>query len=116
MHLYFVEGTDFGITLQFFFPFFDDIAAFLGNGWYGIHFFPLFLIEDGRHFLAILFFDETLGMADAGRHAYHDRDAIGFADFIGFFGHVDTFLRIRRLEHGDFGKLGIIAVILFILG
>ena len=66
MHLYFVEGTDFGITLQFFFPFFDDIAAFLGNGRYGIHFFPLFLIEDGRHFLAVQFFDETLGMADAG--------------------------------------------------
>ena len=55
-------------------------------------------------------------MADAGRHADHDRDIIRFADFISFLGHVDTFLRIRRLEHGDFSELGIIPVVLFILG
>lgn len=54
-------------------------------------------------------------MADSGRHANHDRDVIGFTDPIGFFGQVDTFLRIRRLEHGDFGKFGIIPVVLFIL-
>ena len=54
-------------------------------------------------------------MADAGRHADHDRDIIRFANFISFLGHVDTFLRIGRLEHGDFGKFGIIPVVLFIL-
>lgn len=54
-------------------------------------------------------------MADTGRHANHDRDIIRFANFISFLGHVDTFLRIRRLEHGDFGKFGIIPVVLFIL-
>ena len=54
-------------------------------------------------------------MADTGRHANHDRDIIRFANFISFLGHVDTFLRIRRLEHGDFGKFGIIPVGLFIL-
>ena len=54
-------------------------------------------------------------MADSGRHANHDRDVIGFTDPIGFLGHVDAFLRIGRLEHGDFGKFGIIPVVLFIL-
>lgn len=54
-------------------------------------------------------------MADTGRHADHDRDIIRFANFISFLGHVDTFLRIGRLEHGDFGKFGIIPVVLFIL-
>jgi|GEM_PF-1762946 len=54
-------------------------------------------------------------MADSGRHANHDRDVIGFTDPIGFLGQVDAFLRIRRLEHGDFGKFGIIPVVLFIL-
>lgn len=54
-------------------------------------------------------------MADAGRHTDHDRDIIRFANFISFLGHVDTFLRIGRLEHGDFGKFGIIPVVLFIL-
>lgn len=54
-------------------------------------------------------------MADTGRHANHDRDVIGFTDPIGFFGQVDAFLRIGRLEHGDFGKFGIIPVVLFIL-
>ena len=54
-------------------------------------------------------------MADSGRHANHDRDVIGFTDPIGFLGQVDAFLRIGRLEHGDFGKFGIIPVVLFIL-
>ena len=54
-------------------------------------------------------------MADTGRHANHDRDVIGFTDPIGFLGQVDAFLRIGRLEHGDFGKFGIIPVVLFIL-
>ena len=54
-------------------------------------------------------------MADSGRHADHDRDVIGFTDPIGFLGQVDAFLRIGRLEHGDFGKFGIIPVVLFIL-
>lgn len=54
-------------------------------------------------------------MADSDRHANHDRDVIGFTDPIGFLGHVDAFLRIGRLEHGDFGKFGIIPVVLFIL-
>lgn len=54
-------------------------------------------------------------MEDSGRHANHDRDVIGFTDPIGFLGHVDAFLRIGRLEHGDFGKFGIIPVVLFIL-
>lgn len=54
-------------------------------------------------------------MADTGRHANHDRDVIDFTDPIGFFGQVDAFLRIGRLEHGDFSELGIIPVVLLIL-
>ena len=111
-----VPGTGFGIRCQIFFPLFDDDAAFAGNSRYGIHFFRLFHIGDGRHFYTGPFFDEALGVADTGRHADHDRRMEPFADGVGIFGHILGFLGIGRFKHAYFGKFGIIAVILFVLG
>jgi len=55
------------------------------------------------------------GMGDSGRRPQKDGRVELFADLKSQFYKFLGFLRIRRFQHGDFGKLGIIAVVLFVL-
>ena len=55
-------------------------------------------------------------MTDTGSHTDDKRGIKFFAQVIGCFHHVNTFLAVGRLHHGNLGCFGIIAVILLILG
>ena len=92
VHFFIVERRIFRIFLQLFFPFFNDIAALLGNGRHIIEAVPLFDIGNSRDFLPFTQFDQALGMVHPGRQADHDRRSVFFADFISCPGHIETFL------------------------
>lgn len=55
-------------------------------------------------------------MTDPRGHANHDGHFKFPAQPIGLFCHIEAFLRVRRLDHGDFHEFCIVAVILLILG
>ena len=55
-------------------------------------------------------------MAHAGGHAQQDRYIVLFGQLEGQLGHIQAFLRVGRFQHRYFGRFGVIAVILLVLG
>ena len=54
-------------------------------------------------------------MTDTRCHSDNKRCVKLFSQFIRRFYHIDTFLAVGRLQHGNFGSLRIISVVLLVL-
>ncbi len=111
-----VEGRLFGEGDQLARAFLDDGVALDGVArHHNVLGDVLFIgLEGGHHPLPR--FHQGLGMGDPGAHLDKDRGVETFGHLVGFLDELKGLGRIGRLQHGQLGRLGIVAGILLVLG
>ena len=80
-----------------------------------MYFVGVLHVRPQRHVLPPAQLDDRLGVAYPRRQAEEDRRVVFLADVERHGRHVLGLLGVGRLEHGDFGELGVEAVVLLVL-
>ena len=115
-HLLAVEIAGLGVLAKLLDVLFHHHVALDGHGGHGDVLLRVLDVGSQRRLHALRGLDKALRMGDARHGAQHHRGIVGLGKLKGALGKFQALGGVRRLQHRQFGGLGVVAGILLVLG